>query len=136
MSVHLTTPAAPKTAACGNANASVFTFWRWKATCAICKAATAAVSFEKSRNADSTYRTDLPIRFSRLVEFVRANGGTEEAIAEFERDKHIACARCPTCKTDLSDPIALFDVKANRMVFACPVCSGAAIRERWEREGR
>ena len=37
---------------------------------------------------------------------------------------------------DLADPIALLDVNANRMVFACPHCSSPPMRERWEREGR
>lgn len=126
MTMHLSTPAAPKAAACGEASAVHFTFWRWKATCALCKATTAAVAFEKSRPTNSVYRADLPIRYSRLITFVRANGGTEEAILEFERDKNIACATsCPTCKADLSDPIAMVDVRANRMVFACPTCTGS-----------
>lgn len=139
MTVHLSTPAAPRTAACGKDDVTVatrFTFWRWKATCAMCVATTAAVSYETTRQAATLYRSDLPIRYSRLVAFVRTNGGTEEALAEFARDKTIACPpTCHTCKADLSDPIALVDVKANRMVFACPSCSEPKIRERWEREG-
>lgn len=135
MSVHLSTPAAPKAAACGDSAARMFTFWRWKATCQLCKAMTAAVSFEKSRPTDVVYRRDIPIRYSRLVEFVRANGGTEEAIIELERDRRIAVSVCPICKVDLSDPIALLDVVANRMVFGCPSCSEPEVRERWEAEG-
>lgn len=136
VTIHLVTPAAPDTASCGDATASSFTMWRWKATCALCKATTAAVSFEKSQPTDTLYRNDLPVRYSRLVEFVRTNGGTEEAIVEFERDKNIACSVCPACKADLSDPIALMDVRANRMVFACPACSEPKLREQWEAEGR
>jgi hypothetical protein len=134
--VHLSTPAAPKIASCGDANAARFTFWRWKATCALCRAATAAVSYEVPRSTDTTYRADLPIRYSWLVEFVLDNGGAKELLAEFARDKGIACPpACHACGTDLSDPIALLDVRANRMVFACPTCSGLNMRERWEREG-
>jgi len=135
--VHLSTPAAPKTPACGNADARQFTFWRWKATCVLCKATTAAIGYEKTQRADTLYRSDLPIRYSKLIAFARTNGATAEALDEFARDKGIACAAtCHTCKADLSDPIALLDVKANRMVFACPTCSGGALQERWEREGR
>lgn len=133
MTTHLSTPAAPRIAACGDAGAKRFTFWRWKATCALCKASTAAVSFEKLQHADAVYRTDLPVRYTALVKFVREHGGTESAILEFERDKNIACSVCPTCKMDLSDPIALMDVKQNRIVFACPGCS-PSLRERWEKE--
>jgi hypothetical protein len=137
MSIHLSTPAAPKTPACGDASAKHFTFWRWKSDCALCKATTAAVAFEKPRQADTTYRADLPIRYSRLIEFAKANGATQEALIEFERDKTIACPpACHTCGHDLSDPIAMVDVVANRMVFGCPGCSESKVRERWEREGR
>lgn len=137
MTMHLSTPAAPDTAACGEANAKRFTFWRWKATCALCKAMTTAISYDTARSVDTLYRADLPIRYTRLVEHVRANGGTEEALAEFARGKNIACSpTCHACNADLSDPIALMDVKANRMVFACPSCSDTKMRERWEREGR
>ena len=97
---------------------------------------TAAVSLEATRPTETLYRTDLPIRYSTLIAFVRAHGGTEEAILEFERDKNIACSTCTQCKMDLSDPIALLDVKANRMVFACPNCSEPKLRERWEKEGQ
>jgi hypothetical protein len=135
--VHLSTPAAPKAAACGDAGANRFTFWRWKATCTLCRATTAAVAFDKVQIAETRYRADLPIRYSKLVTFVRANGGTEIALAEFARDKEIACAagRCSRCMGDFSDPIALFDVTANRMIFACPHCSGGKMREQWEQEG-
>jgi hypothetical protein len=137
MTIHLVTPASPHVAACGNASSGRVTFSRWKATCALCKAATAAVAYEAARPTDTVYRADIPIRYSRLVAFVRENGGTEEAILEFERDKNIACASvCPTCKAGLADPIAMVDVRANRMVFACPACSAPEVRERWEREGR
>ena len=136
MTTHLSTPSAPEMAACGDGNAKRFTFWRWKSDCTPCKATTAAVSFEKSRSTDTLYRADLPIRYSKLVAFVRDNGGTQEALVEFARDKTIACPpTCHTCGADLSDPIALLDVKANRMVFGCPACSEPKVRERWEREG-
>jgi hypothetical protein len=136
VTVHLSTPASPKTAACGDATAKRFSHWRWKVTCVLCKAATAAVAFDKPREAFTMYFADVPIRYSKLVEFVRANGGTEEAILEFERDKRIACPPCTKCGMDLTDPIALVDVEANRMVFGCPGCSEQRVRERWEREGR
>jgi Zn finger protein HypA/HybF involved in hydrogenase expression len=135
VNVHLSTPAAPKVAACGDTAATRFTFWRWKATCRTCKAATAAVAYEKAQQTESVYRTDLPIRYSALVRFSRERSMTEAALIEFERDKNIACSVCPACKADLSDPIALFDVKAHRMVFACPNCSEPKMRARWEREG-
>lgn len=135
MSTHLSTPAAPKTPACGDASASRFTFWRWKATCALCKATTAAIAFDKAQPKDLQYRSDIPVRYTRLVAYVRENGGPASAIAEFARDKNIACSVCPSCKADLSDPIALLDVKANRMVFACPACcSDAKLKARWESE--
>jgi len=134
MSIHLATPAAPKTAVCGDAEAKQFTMWRWKATCALCKAASAAVSFEKAQPMDTLYRRDLPIRYSKLIEYVRQIGGAEEALIEFERDKNIACSVCPTCKADMADPIALLDVKQNRIVFACPMCSEPKLRQQWEKE--
>ena|ERR1700691_2751082 len=134
--IHLSIPIAPKVAACGAANAKSFTFWRWKATCTLCKAVTAAVAFDTVQQRDTLYRADLPIRYSKLVAFVRANGATEEAIAEFERDKQVACSVCPKCKADLSDPIALLDVKVHRMVFACPKCSTPKLCSLWEDEGR
>jgi hypothetical protein len=134
--IHLSTPADPKTAACGDVEAKKFTFWRWKATCTLCKAATAAIAFESTRQTDMVYRADLPVRYTRLIKYVRAHGGTEEAILEFERDKGIAGATCPRCKAALPDPIALLDVTANRIVFACPACSEPKLRKRWEEEGR
>lgn len=134
--IHLATPAAPRTACCGSADATTFTMWRWKATCAPCKAATAAVAYELTQPTTMLYRADLPIRYSKLCAFVRDRGGTEASLIEFERDKNIACSVCPTCKGDLSDPIALLDVKNNRMVFACPACSAPNLRAQWEREGR
>lgn len=136
MTIHISIPAAPQTAACGDAEAKRFTFWRWKATCVLCKAATAAVGFEQARRTDTVYLAGMPIRYSALVAYVRANGGTEEMLAEFARDKTTAVGVCPLCKADLADPIALLDVNANRMVFACPHCSSPPLRERWEREGR
>jgi hypothetical protein len=135
MTIHLATPATPNTAVCGNAEAKKFTLWRWKATCSLCKAATAAVAFETVQRTNTLYRSDLPIRFTKLVEFVRNIGVIEDAIVEFERDKNIACSVCPTCKADMSDPIALFDVKRNRMMFACPYCT-PNLHEQWEREGQ
>lgn len=101
----------------------------------MCKAATAAVSYEKAHFTTMAYRTDLPIRYSKVVEFLRSKGETQEALIEFQRDKNIACSFCPTCGFDLTDPIALFDSVANRVAFACPACSDAALREQWKREG-
>lgn len=135
MSVHLSTPAAPKTAACGDVSAKRFTFWRWKSTCALCKAASAAVALETTRTTTLVYREDLPIRCSALVRYVRVTGGTDVAIAEFERERRIACSVCPGCKAELPDPIALLDVKANRFVFVCPRCADPGLRDRWEKEG-
>lgn len=137
MTVHLSIPAKPKTAACGDPGAKKFTFWRWKADCALCKATTAAFSYEKAQQADTTFRADIPVRYSKLIAFARSNGINEEALVEFERDKRVACPpACHSCGHDLSDPIALMDVNAFRVVFACPGCSEPKMRERWEREGR
>jgi hypothetical protein len=133
--IHLSTPNAPKAPACGAVGAKHFTYWRWRATCTLCKVASAAVGYEATRSAVVAYRADIPCRYSALVAFVWANGGTEKAIAEFERDRQIAGSVCPSCKAALPDPIALMDMQANRMVFACPACSEPKLRERWARKG-
>jgi hypothetical protein len=136
MSIHLDTPAAPRIAACGDARATHFTRWRWKVTCKTCTMVTAARPMDAAREADVTYRADLPIRYTRLVAFVRQQAlpNCDEALAEFERERAVA-ARCPTCGP-LPDPIAMFDVVTNRMVFACPACTTGVMRALWESEGR
>lgn len=131
--VHLSTPAAPRSAVCGDADATKFTPWRWKATCSTCKMVSAPRALDAPQRADGTYRTDLPVRYSALVAFVRHAvplPNVDEALAEFERERRIA-ARCTRCGP-IEDPIALFDVAANRMVFACPSCTTGPLRERWE----
>jgi hypothetical protein len=133
--VHLATPAAPTTAACGGADATRFTMWRWRCTCSTCKLITAARPMDAVRNTEVLHRADLPIRYSRLVQHVREHAtipNVETAIAEFERDRQLA-AHCHKCGPIL-DPIALLDVPANRMVFACPNCTTGAVRARWEAE--
>jgi len=133
--IHIATPKEPTTAACGDASAKRFTFWRWKSDCALCKAATAAVSYEVTRSTSVHYPKDRPIRFSALVRFAREHGIPEPFLAEFERDRATACAAgCSKCKSQLPDPVAILDVEANRMVFACPFCSEAKVRARWEKE--
>jgi hypothetical protein len=133
--IHLATPVAPKTAACCDITATRFTMWRWQCTCETCKLITAARPMDAVRDTNVLHRADLPIRYSRLVQHVRAHAtlpDVEAAIAEFECERQLA-ARCPRCGPIL-DPIALLDVPANRMVFACPNCTTGAVRARWEAE--
>jgi hypothetical protein len=135
MTVHLHTPASPRVASCGDATATRFTPWRWKATCNLCKLATAARQMDGTREEQIVYRTDLPVRFSALVALVRANGlpNADVAIAEFERDRKTA-AHCVT-HGELADPIALLDAGNNRMVFVCPECASRTnpgLRRQWE----
>lgn len=137
--IHLATPAAPRVAACGAVPtpATHFTFWRWQATCRECVLITAARQMDAQTAADVLYKADIPVRYSALVAYVRKYAtlpNVELAIAEFERDRVTAAL----CKKHglLADPIALFDVKANRMMFACPECTTGPTRDRWEREGR
>ena len=137
MSVHLSTPANPRVAACGAKSARTLTFWRWKCDCKMCLAITAPRAFDATHASTIGFRADIPIRYSKLVAYVRAQSrlpNVEEAIAEFERDRANAGSFCPTCKATLPDPVALFDVEANRMVFACPACSSEPVRKRWESE--
>lgn len=135
MTTHIHTPAAPNVAACGDEAATHFTPWRWKSTCAACKVATAARPMDSQLDTQVVYRSDLPVRYSKLVALVRANQivGAELAIAEFERDRKTAaiCNRHGA----LADPIALLDAANNRMVFACPACTRDAdpdMYRRWE----
>jgi hypothetical protein len=134
--IHLSTPADPKTAVCGDPEAKHFVPWRWKVTCATCKMVSAPRPLDAQKVATVRYRSDLPIRYSALVANVRRAGlpGAEEAIAEFERERQIA-ARCAKHGL-IADPIALFAVQENRIVFGCPDCTTGPERERWEREGR
>lgn len=133
--IHLATPAAPRVAACGDQQAKRFTFWRWRCTCSTCKVGTAARPFDQPQQQQSVYRVDLPVRYSRLVAYVRAHGtgsgpDVEVAIAEFERDRK-AAAHCQRCGP-LADPITLYDTIAHRMVFVCPTCSGPGpLHDRW-----
>jgi hypothetical protein len=133
--IHLHVPAAPRVAACGDAAATKFTPWRWKCTCSPCKTITAARVMDTQGSQDILYRTDLPVRFNKLVALIRGNGqaNSEESIAEFERDRQKAAI----CNKHglLTDPIALLDAKNNRMVFACPECvNDPKLQARWEAE--
>jgi hypothetical protein len=96
---------------------------------------TGARAFDAQRTKGVTFRADLPIRYSALVAHVRrlAVPGVAVALEELERDRRVA-ARCARHGT-LADPIAMFDVVANRVVFACPECTTGEAREQWEREG-
>ena len=132
--IHLSTPASPKTPACGAADAKRFTMWRWRATCAMCKSASAARPLDVAHQAEVKHMAGLPVRYSRLVAHVRAHGtgDVESAIREFERDKQIA-SHCSKHGA-IADPIALYDVPGHRMVFACPECTTGPVKDQWEAE--
>jgi predicted RNA-binding Zn-ribbon protein involved in translation (DUF1610 family) len=132
--VHMHTPAHPRAAACGDASAQRFTAWRWKSTCDTCKLITAPRPLDAVVEQSVVYRKDLPIRYSRLVAYVRTHARwpeAETALAEFERERQVA-AHCPKCGP-LADPITLLDVPNNRMVFACPQCATPEVRAQWEK---
>ena len=98
---------------------------------------TASRPLDATKEQQVQFRADVPIRFSRLVAHLRAHAplpNVEAAIAEFERERQTA-AICQK-HGPLADPIALWDVPNNRMVFACPNCTtNEELVARWKAEG-
>jgi hypothetical protein len=71
------------------------------------------------------------VRFSTAMTALR-RAGSDNAVAELERDRRECGSSCPQ-HGELKDPaIAILN---GRVAFICPWCSGGELLAAWEKEG-
>lgn len=71
------------------------------------------------------------VRFSTIIRSLRRQGA-EDTARKLEEEQKAVGSYC-ALHGELTDPV--IGLLEDRVAYACPWCSGEAVREAWEKEG-